>query len=68
MKYNDKVRVTSWFYEWSTWIIKYNNPNNDDRVDRWEIEAENYWVMLDWMAEYETMCKIIKTEYLELIK
>lgn len=57
MKYWDKVRVTSWFYEWFTWYIV------------WQWLSDNSFILSDVLSlKPETFTGVISLECLELIK
>lgn len=51
MKYKDKVKIISWFYEWMEWIVVKEFTKSRDMFE-WEYiweEVKIYWVIFnDW--------------------
>ena len=69
MKYWDRVKVTSWFYEWQIGIVKdLWNLLEIHRVD-WKIDLiQEYGVSLTSLWEEEVKYEMFRESSLELIK
>lgn len=48
MKYNDKVRVTSWFYEWMEGIVKRKLKKNFLQKQKYVVKLESICIFQDF--------------------